>query len=118
MDWSAFPIKSISRVVKRQIGKKYMQLARKGIYHEAQSYRDKGRRRGAEQTVIMTVRKHSYSNILKILQPIKETFQIKNSDIFHITARNIDCGYALEPPRLGGSNAYPQSIFVFVKYNV
>ena len=26
-------------------------------------------------------------------------FQIKNSDIFHISAQNIDCGYSLEPPR-------------------
>ena len=25
--------------------------------------------------------------------------------IFHISAQNIDCGYALEPPRRGGSNA-------------
>ena len=37
----------------------------------------------------------------------KENFQIKNSDIFHISAQNIDCGYSLEPPR-GGSNEYPQ----------
>ena len=28
-----------------------------------------------------------------------ENFQIKNSDIFHITAQNIDCGYSLEPPQ-------------------
>ena len=28
-----------------------------------------------------------------------EHFQIKNSDIFHISAQNIDCGYSLEPPR-------------------
>ena len=27
-----------------------------------------------------------------------ENFQIKNSDIFHISAQNIDCGYSLEPP--------------------
>ena len=40
-----------------------------------------------------------------------ENFQIKNSDIFHISAQNIDCGYSLEPPRRGGSNAYPQSMF-------
>ena len=40
-----------------------------------------------------------------------ENFQIKNSDIFHIPAQNIDCGYSLEPPRRGGSNEYPQSIF-------
>ena len=26
-------------------------------------------------------------------------FQIKNSDIFHITGQNIDCVYYLEPPR-------------------
>ena len=26
-------------------------------------------------------------------------FQIKNSDIFHISAQNIACGYSLEPPR-------------------
>ena len=35
----------------------------------------------------------------------------KNSDIFHISAQNIDCGYSLEPPRRGGSNEYPQSMF-------
>ena len=28
-------------------------------------------------------------------------FQIKNSDIFHISAQNIDCGYLLEPPWRG-----------------
>ena len=26
-----------------------------------------------------------------------EHFQIKNSDICHISAQNIDCGYSLEP---------------------
>ena len=25
--------------------------------------------------------------------------------------KNIDCGYSLEPPRRGGSNVYPQSMF-------
>ena len=30
----------------------------------------------------VTLRKHAYSNILKILQPRKENFQIKNSDKF------------------------------------
>ena len=35
-----------------------------------------------------------------------ENFQIKNSDIFHICAQNIDCRYSLEPPRRGGSNEY------------
>ena len=27
------------------------------------------------------------------------------------TLKNIDCGYSLEPPRRGGSNEYPQSMF-------
>ena len=38
-------------------------------------------------------------------------FQLKNFDIFLIFAPNIDCGYTLEPPRRGGSNEYPQSMF-------
>ena len=45
------------------------------------------------------LRKHVYSNILRILTPKNENFQIKISDIFHISAQNIDCGYSLEPPR-------------------
>ena len=49
--------------------------------------------------VIHSLRKHAYSNILKSLQPKNENFQIKNSDIFQISAQNIDCGYSLEPPR-------------------
>ena len=36
----------------------------------------------------------------------------KKSDIFHISAQNIDCGYSLEPPHRGGSNEYPQSMFL------
>ena len=31
--------------------------------------------------------------------------------IFLISAQNIYCGNSLEPPRRGGSNEYPQSIF-------
>ena len=58
----------------------------------------------------ISLRKHAYSNILKILQPKNENFQLKKSDIFHISAQNIDCGYSLEPPWRGGSNEYPQSM--------
>ena len=57
------------------------------------------------------LRKHAYTNILKILPPKNENFQLKNPNIFHISAQNIDCGYSLEPPRRGGSDEYPQSIF-------
>ena len=59
----------------------------------------------------ITLRKQAYSNILKILPPKNENFQIKCSDIFPISAQNIDCGYSLEPPRRGGSNEYPNLCF-------
>ena len=50
-----------------------------------------------------------YTEIFKIAK--NENFQQKIFDIFLIFAQNIDCGYTLEPPRLGGSNEYPQSMF-------
>ena len=31
--------------------------------------------------------------------------------IFLFLLKNIDCGYSFEPPRRGGSNEYPQSMF-------
>ena len=45
--------------------------------------------------------------ITKILK-----FSDKSSDIFHISGQNIDCEYSLEPPHLGGSNEYPQSMYL------
>ena len=57
-------------------------------------------------------RKHAYSKIMKILPPKNENFQIKILIFFHISAQNIDCGYLLEPPQQGGSNEYPQSMFL------
>ena len=39
-------------------------------------------------------------------------FREKNWNIFHISAQNIYCGYSLEPPRRGGSNEYPQYMFL------
>ena len=46
-------------------------------------------------------------------KPLKnEKFSDKNSDISHTSGENIDCGYSLEPPRRGGSNEYPQSMFL------
>ena len=51
------------------------------------------------------------------LDPIKPHFYIIKlgftgvHTIFHFSAQNIDCGYSLEPPRRGGSNEYPQSMF-------
>ena len=56
-----------------------------------------------ENTPIQIYRKKS--------SPKTENFQIKISDMFLVSAQNIDCGYSLEPPRRGGSNEYPQSMF-------
>ena len=50
------------------------------------------------------LRIHAYSNILKISSPKTKNFPIKTSDIFHISAQKIDCGYSLEPPCRGSSN--------------
>ena len=50
-------------------------------------------------TLNIPLRKHAYSNKLRILPPKNENFQMKFSDIFHISAQNIDCGYSLEPPQ-------------------
>ena len=58
------------------------------------------------------LREYAYSNILNILPPKHENLQIKNSDLFRISAQNIDCGYLLEPLRWGDSNEYPPSPFL------
>ena len=42
----------------------------------------------------------------------KRNFSNKNSDILYISAQNIDCGYSFESPWQGGSNEYPQSMFL------
>ena len=62
--------------------------------------------------ICKTFRKHAYSNILKVLPLKSGIFSDKNSDIFHVSVQNKDCGYSLEPPRRGGSYEYPQSMFL------
>ena len=59
-----------------------------------------------------SLRKDACSNILKISPPKTEIFKIKILSFFHISAQNIDCGYSLELPHQGGSNEYPQSMFL------
>ena len=55
---------------------------------------------------------HLFKYIENLKPPKTENLSDKNSDIFPIPAQNIDCGYSLEPPRRGGSNEYPQSMFL------
>ena len=64
------------------------------------------------------LRKHACSNRLKISPPKNENFKIKNSDTFHSSAQNIDYGYSLEPPQRGGSNEYPQSMFLNINKKI
>ena len=61
---------------------------------------------------MITITKTYLFKYTETLPPKNENFQIKNSDILHISAQNIDCGYSLEPPRRGGSNEYPQFMFL------
>ena len=42
----------------------------------------------------------------------KGKFSDKKNLIFFIFLLKTDCGYTLEPPRRGGSNEYPQSMFL------
>ena len=39
-------------------------------------------------------------------------FRRKILIFFIFLLKKIDCGYSLEPPRRGGSNEYPQSMFL------
>ena len=45
------------------------------------------------------------------IQTFFELQKLKQNVFFLIFAQNINCGYTLEPPRRGGSNEYPQSMF-------
>ena len=63
--------------------------------------------------LLLVVQVFHYENTPIQIYRNKENFQIKNSDIFHIPAQNIDCGYLLELPRYrqGSSYEYPQYVF-------
>ena len=61
---------------------------------------------------LSTLQNHAHTIYRVLFFNIKNcTFHWKNFDIFDMFAQNIDCGYTLEPPRRGGSNEYPQSMF-------
>ena len=66
----------------------------------------------------LALRKHAYSKILNILQPENKKKSDKKSDNSRISAHNIDCVYSLEPPRRGGSNVYPQAMFIAEMRNI
>ena len=54
----------------------------------------------------------------KLITEKLKIFRQKIQVFFIFLLKNIDCGYSLEPPRRGGSNEYPQSMFLSRnKYN-
>ena len=62
--------------------------------------------------LIFCITQTSPCNIQQFLKTVKnDIFWMKICDIFLIFAQNIGRGYTLEPPRRGGSNEYPQSMF-------
>ena len=68
-------------------------------------------------TKYIAIQIHITKTCLYNFDPLKPHFYIVKLGfagvyiIFVISAKNINCGYSLEPPRRGGSNEYPQSMF-------
>ena len=75
------------------------------------------RRVSPEQTVKNQCKTCITKTCLYNFDPLKPNFYIVKLGFTEYTLfllfllKNIDCGYALEPPRRGGSNAYSQSMF-------
>ena len=67
---------------------------------------------GLKITKTILIKKTCLFNYIESFTSKNWKISDKNSDIFHITAQNIDCGYLLELPRQSGSNEYPQSMFL------
>ena len=51
------------------------------------------------ETKVLTFTKTCLFKYTENFPPKNENFQIRNSDIFHISAQNIDCGYLLKLPQ-------------------
>ena len=50
--------------------------------------------------------------VLEMYTPYIEKLGFAGVNLFFLfLTQNIDCGYSIEPPRRGGSNVYPQSLF-------
>ena len=70
------------------------------------------------QTKVWTERQNDKKTCLYNFGPLKHhcyTVKVGFTGVyiifFFFLLKNIDCGYSLEPPRWGGSNAYTQSMF-------
>ena len=94
-------------------GRKVSTCGQQNRWFCADTHADLSRRGGAyvRRYVFHFITKTSLFKYTENFTTKNENFQIKNSDMFLVSAQNIDCGYSLEPPRRGGSNEYPQSMF-------
>ena len=61
--------------------------------------------------IASALRKLAHAIYIEFVSTITEKFIEKKNYILNIFAQNINCGYTLEPPRQGGSNKYPESLF-------
>ena len=65
------------------------------------------------KSVLSTLQKHTYSNILKISPSKTENFQIKNSHIFHISAQKHRLWVVVRTASMFTIyDEYPQSMFL------
>ena len=77
------------------------------------SVRKLKKKRNLKSEKCITIRKTCPCNV----NPLEPHFFIAKQGyggvylFFLFLLQNIDCGYSLEPPRRGGSNVYPQSMF-------
>ena len=66
----------------------------------------------AEGAIIITKTcLHNFDPLKPHIYLVKLGFTVVYIIFFLFLLKNIDCGYSLELPHLGGSNEYPQSMF-------
>ena len=70
------------------------------------------------QCIIVILVYHTTKTCLYNFDPLKPHFYIVKQGVYRgytlfflFQLKYIDCGYSLEPPRRGGSNEHPQSMF-------
>ena len=72
---------------------------------------------GSRKSMLHSEKRRITKTCLYNFDPLKPHFYIVKlgftgvNIIFLILLKSIDCGYSLEPPRRGGSNEYPHSMF-------
>ena len=93
--------------------KSFKSLSCSRTQHGSNGYHPKTSGSGFQRSITKPIMKTCPCNVY----PLKPHFYIEKLGFagvylfFLFLLQNIDCGYSLEPPRRGGSNEYPQSMF-------